>query len=113
MSDEIRIYRAQGTWVVRVRGAVLGESRNALELHEAGRPPVIYFPRADIAMAFLDPSPTRTTCPRKGEARYFHIVAKSTTLRDAVWSYETPKEEVSLIAGHLAFVPEHATVERV
>jgi uncharacterized protein (DUF427 family) len=56
MAEHIRIRRADGTWVVRAGGAVLGESTNALELSESGYPPVIYFPRGDVAMAFLEAS---------------------------------------------------------
>lgn len=103
MAENIKIRPAEGTWVVRAGGAVLGESDRALELTEEGYSPVIYIPREDVAMEFLDDSDKRTTCPHKGEASYFSIVTKSTTLRDSVWSYETPLEAVSQIAGHLAF----------
>ena len=51
---DITIRKAEGTWTVRSGGAVLGESRHALELTEGDYPAVIYFPREDIAMAFLD-----------------------------------------------------------
>jgi hypothetical protein len=34
MADHIKIRRAPGTWVIRAGGAVLGETRNALELIE-------------------------------------------------------------------------------
>ncbi len=114
MSDHIKIRQVPGTWVVRAGGAVLGESTCALELAEGSYDPVIYFPRDDIAMEFLDPSDKTTTCPYKGEATYFSIVTKSTTLRDSVWSYETPKDDVSEIAGHLAFYTgDLVTVEEV
>ena len=103
MSDHIKITPAEGTWVVRAGGAVLGESNRALELREGDSPPVIYFPRDDIATEFLDDSDRRSTCPHKGDATYFSIVTKSTTLTDSVWSYETPKDAVSQIAGYLAF----------
>lgn len=110
----IRIVEASGKWTVRAGGAVLGESANALELIEDGYDPVIYFPRDDIAMAFLDASDTRTTCPKKGEASYFSIEAKNRTLTDAVWSYENPKEDVTRIKGYLAFKPgDYLQVERV
>ncbi len=103
MSKHITITSAAGTWVVRAGGAVLGESSNALELVEGDYAPVIYFPRSDISMAFLEPSSQTTTCPHKGDASYFSIVTKSTTLQNAAWSYETPKEGVAEIAGYLAF----------
>ncbi len=113
MADHIKIAPAPGTWVVRAGGAVLGESSAALELQEGERPGVIYFPREDIAMAFLEPSATRTTCPHKGEARYYAIVTKSGTIPDAVWSYEDPKPGAEKIAGHLAFYTDKVTVEEV
>lgn len=113
MPDHIEIKPANGTWVVRAGGAVLGESDNALELLESDYPPVIYFPRDDIAMAFLDASETTSSCPHKGEARYYSIQVKSGTLKDAAWSYEAPKEGVTEIAGHIAFYPGQVAVEQV
>ncbi|MBI1219602.1 MAG: DUF427 domain-containing protein [Rhodobacteraceae bacterium] len=113
MPDHIRITKAEGTWVVRAGGAVLAESQNALELTEGHYPPVIYFPRADIAMAFLERSETTSTCPWKGEANYYAIIAKSGRIADAAWSYETPKPGVERIAGHLAFYPSKVALERV
>ena len=103
MASDITITRAEGTWVVRAGGAVLGESANALELHEGDMPPVIYFPRDDIAMAFLDRTDHSTHCPKKGDAAYYSIVTKSTTLENAAWSYEDPKTDAARIKGHLAF----------
>lgn len=114
MSDDIRIRPAEGTWVVRAGGAVLGESSNALELSEEGYPDVIYFPRGDIAMALLDRSDRTTACPKKGTANYFSIMSKSRTYIDAVWTYESPKTEVKRIKDHLAFeVQDGVTVEQL
>jgi uncharacterized protein (DUF427 family) len=113
MSEPIRIVRVPGTWVVRADGAVLAETSAALELTEGRYPPVLYFPRGDVAMAMLDRSGTRTHCPHKGDATYYSIVTGSGTLTDAVWSYETPLPEVAAIAGHLAFYPDRVTIERV
>jgi len=113
MADHITIRPATGTWVVRAAGAVIGESQNALELIEGDYPPVIYFPREDIAMAFLDQSETTSHCPYKGDASYFAIEAKSGTISDAVWSYENPKEAVSQIKGYLAFYNSKVAIEEV
>lgn len=114
MTDRIKIRKAPGTWSVRSGGAVLGESQNALELSEEGYNPVIYFPRADIAMAFLDPTEKSTRCPHKGDASYFSIVNKSGTAENAVWSYENPLESVAEIKGHLAFyTSDTVTVEQL
>lgn len=114
MADHIKTRKAGGTWVIRAGGAVIGESQNAIELSEGDYPPVIYFPRDDIAMAFLEPSETTSTCPWKGEAGYFSIVTKSTTLNDAAWTYAAPKPGLEAITGHLAFyASDTVTVEQV
>lgn len=113
MADHIKIRPATGNWTVRAGGAVLGESTNALELIEGDYPPVIYFPRSDIAMAFLEPSKTVSTCPFKGTANYYSIIAKSGEIKDAVWSYEDPKTEVAEIKDHLAFYGNKVAVEEV
>ena len=109
----MEIRDAGGTWVVRAGGAVLGETGSALKLLEADREPVIYFPRDDIAMAFLDTSETKKQCPVKGEASYYSIQTKSTLLKNAGWSYEAPTDAARPIAGYLAFDPAQVTVEQL
>ena len=114
MADHITIRKAEGTWVVRAGGAVLGESNEALELTEGSMPFVIYFPRNDIAMAFLDHTDHTTHCPHKGDASYFSIVTKSTTLQNAAWSYENPKPGMERIKDYLAFyASDTVAVEQV
>ncbi len=110
----ITIAPATGTWVVRAGGAVLAETRDALELREDGHEPVIYFPRADIGMAFLDRSDHVTTCPHKGQASYFSIASKSTTYKNAGWSYEDPLPDVAAIKDHIAFYEQDGVnVEKI
>ncbi|SEO34247.1 Uncharacterized conserved protein, DUF427 family [Salinihabitans flavidus] len=110
----ITIRKADGIWSVRAGGAVLGESSNALELSEGDLPPVIYFPRIDIATAFLDRTDHSTHCPHKGDATYYSIVTKSRTLPNAAWSYEDPSDDVARIRDYLAFYPsDDVTVEQI
>lgn len=111
MSERISLSPAGGTVVVRAGGAIIAESAKAIRLDEAGYEPVYYIPRDDIGMAFLDRSDTRTTCPLKGEASYFHVMAKSGPITDAAWSYETPVAGLEAIAGLIAFYPDKAAVE--
>ena len=94
---------ASGTWVGRAGGAVLGESDSALQLLEGDHAPVIYFPRIDIAMEFLDRSSKVTTCPWKGDAAHYSIATTDTTLRDVAWSYEAPRDSAAAIKDHVAF----------
>ena len=50
----------------------------------------------------------------KGDANYFSVVTKSTTLADVAWSYEAPKEAVARIKGHIAFYTNgDVTVEQI
>lgn len=113
MSQTIRIRPAEGTWVVRTGDGVIAESRRALALFEGDRDPVIYFPRDDVGMAFLEPSDSRTTCPHKGEARYFSIHGTSQVIPDAAWTYESPHAEVAEISGYIAFHGDNAAVEQL
>lgn len=105
MDAAVSIRPMPGTWVVRAGGAVLGETSNALLVSEPNHADVVYFPRADLAMAFLEPSAKRTSSANMGEAAHFSIVTKSQTIADAAFSYEAPSDPVAQIAGHLAFYP--------
>ncbi len=113
MADHIKTRTVPGTWVVRAAGAVIGETSHAVELTEGGHPPVIYFPREDIAMAFLEKTAKTTHCPWKGDASYYSVEGKSGPIVDAAWSYETPKPGMEAIAGHLAFHTDKVTVEEL
>jgi uncharacterized protein (DUF427 family) len=44
-----------------------------------------------------------THCPCKGDASYWSIRSRSRTVENAVWSYETPYDDMAPIAGYLAF----------
>lgn len=113
MTVTIDIRPAVGTWVVRTGGAVIAESKKALELIEGDYPPVIYFPVEDIAMAFLDASDTTSRCPHKGDAVYYSISAPGEDIADAAWVYNDPLDGVAAIKGHVAFYPSKVTVEKL
>lgn len=113
MIKEISVHKATGTWVVRTDNSVLGETRNALELTEGNLSPVIYFPRDDIGMAFLEPSEQTNTCPKKGVAKYFHLVGRSGQVDNVAWTYETPNEAMAAIAGYIAFATGTVHVEKL
>lgn len=112
MSDHITLRKAPGSFSIRAMGAVLGESSNVIELVEGSYAPVLYVPRADLAMALFDKTDHSTHCPHKGDASYFTLQAKSGPVTNAAWSYETPNDGLEQIAGHLAFYPDKVTVEQ-
>ena len=113
MNDHIKIRNAGGTWVVRAGGAILAESKNALEMIEGDYPPIIYFPREDVGMEFLEKSETSSHCPHKGDATYYGIEAKSGLIANAAWSYEDPFDGMEPIKEHLAFYATKATIEQL
>lgn len=108
MTKNITITPLPDRYRMRLGDLVLGETSAALQLVEGGHDPVIYVPRADMAMALLQPTERHSTCPWKGQANYFSIGEA----QNVVWTYEAPNPEAAAIAGHLAFYPA-VTVERV
>ena len=66
-------------------------------------PAVIYFPRNDIAMAFLNYIDKTSHCIHKGYARYFSIITNNKPIENVAWTYEDPKIEMAVIKDHLAF----------
>jgi uncharacterized protein (DUF427 family) len=87
-------------------GFIIAETTEALTLREATLPPVQYIPRKDTRMDLLDRSDHHSHCPYKGDASYFTASAGGMVVENAAWTYETPFDSVSRIAGYLAFYPE-------
>lgn len=112
MDAHITIAPIDGAVSVAAGSTVLGESRNALELCEAGHPPVVYFPREDIDTTRLVRTNLSTKCQWKGQATYYSIKGKFSMLANAVWSYEDPLPGMERIAGYLAFYPDRVTITR-
>ena len=110
-NSDIKITPVTGTAVVRAGGAVIGETGNALRVTVGGADPVYYFPKDDIGMMFLDANDQRMTDPNLGEAVQFDIVTKSTTLKNAAWSFDRPATEAASLRNMLAFDEEKAVVE--
>ena len=63
----------------------------------------VYFPRASVNPAYLVPSATRTTCPWKGEAHYYSVVANGERNANAAWYYPEPKAAAKQIKDRIAF----------
>jgi len=95
---------------VSFEGEVIADTREALELHEStgqGKktvaPVVYYIPRKDVKMGRLERSSHTTHCPFKGDASYYSLVEGP---ENAVWSYESPYDEMLAIKERLAFYPD-------
>lgn len=108
----IHICRSPDRIRVLWRGRVVAQSDAALELREHTYPPVIYIPRSDADMKLFVRSALETTCPYKGVAKYFSLVAADATDKDAVWTYESPLSVAAEIKDHLAFYPDKVQIVR-
>ena len=103
---------------VRVRvtfqGELIADSKDAIALEEAmgtGKktvaPVVYYLPRKDVTMERLVRTSQRTYCPFKGDASYYSIKGGP---ENAVWSYEQPYDETSVLKERLAFYPDKVEI---
>ncbi len=99
----------RGRVVVEVGGEPIADTREALALEEGNYPPVLYVPRRDVRMDRLVKTTLTTHCPFKGDASYFSVEGGA---ENAVWSYETPYDEVMSIKDYLAFYPNRVDAIR-
>ncbi|MCC7266617.1 MAG: DUF427 domain-containing protein [Caulobacteraceae bacterium] len=109
----ITIEPARQRWRVRYAGHVIADSADALVLREASYPPVVYFPRQDVSMEYMARTEHRTHCPYKGDASYYSLVMDGDLAENAIWTYETPIDDMALIRGRLAFYPNLVEIYEV
>jgi len=87
-------------------GTLVADSIRPLLLFETHLPTRYYLPFGDVRTELLEASDTVTSCPYKGEARYWSVRAGDTFVQDAAWSYPSPVPENPKIKGLLAFFNE-------
>ena len=90
-----------------VRGLFAGrfivDSRRAVLARRAGRPPVYFFPRADIDMAALVESPTPPAEGNVRHSRYWDLRVAERRVRHAAWAYTEPVPRLPDLNDHIAF----------
>lgn len=85
---------AKAVW----NGKVIAES-DKTEVVEGN----IYFPEDSLVREYFRPSSTTSTCPWKGQARYYSLLIDGQDNVDAAWYYPDPKSAARNIKGHVAF----------
>lgn len=88
--------------IIRLGGTLVAETTQALRVLETHHAPTYYLPAQDIYVP-LRPAPGRSFCEWKGDARYFDVLAESSTARRAAWAYDHPTAGFAALAGHVAF----------
>jgi uncharacterized protein (DUF427 family) len=95
---------------VELDGVVLADSRRPTVLFETGLRPRYYLPKVDVRTDLLEPTDTVTSCPYKGQARYWSARVGERVERDVAWSYPTPLPESAPVAGLVCFYDERLDV---
>jgi len=95
---------------VRLDGAVLADTTQAMRLEETGLPARYYLPKDDVRMDLMYVTTFHTTCPFKGEASYWSADVDGTVHDGVVWGYEAPITAAADIAGYVSFDPTRAEI---
>jgi uncharacterized protein (DUF427 family) len=85
---------AKAVW----NGQTLAESEKT-EMVEGN----IYFPEESVKREFLKTSSTTSSCPWKGQARYYTVIVDGQENPDAAWYYPDPKPAARTVKHHVAF----------
>jgi uncharacterized protein (DUF427 family) len=62
-----------------------------------------YFPESAVKKEFLVSSNHRTSCPWKGQARYWSLLVNGELNPEAAWYYAEPSEAAAQIKDRIAF----------
>lgn len=97
--------------VVRIGSETIAQTQHAIKLFETSTPMRVYVPMDVVKPGVLVPSETRTFCPYKGEAAYFHVHAGDHTIRDGAWTLPQPLGEAIVCLNHVSFWRGDTVVE--
>jgi uncharacterized protein (DUF427 family) len=62
-----------------------------------------YFPADALNREYVLESNHRSTCPWKGEARYYSLLVDGDLNPDAVWYYPNPRDGAEMVRDRVAF----------
>jgi acyl-CoA thioesterase-2 len=106
----IEVLPATGIGRAHVAGTPVAVSSHCLVVRESEHRDQLYFPRQDVTDSLIVESDHHTVCPFKGQASYSSLSIAGTLLEDAMWWYPNPRDEVSGLAGYVAFYTDQVEV---
>ena len=84
-------------------GDWIAQSDDVVLLHEPGRYPVAYFPRADIQADVLAPSDRRTEHPELGATAWYAVSHGDRKSPRGAWEHTALPPHAAILAGRVAF----------
>ena len=88
---------------VRLGEKWIADSQDVILLHEPGRYPVAYFPRADIRPGVLAAEDRITHHPELGAVSWFSAQSAQRVVKHAAWQYYSLPSHASVLDGRVAF----------
>jgi len=93
-----------------IDGVAIAESSNNMFLFETNLRARYYMPKTSVRWDYLTESDTSTSCPYKGDAKYYNVTVNGKTYKDVIWWYKTTTNESAAVAGHLCFYNEKVEI---
>jgi uncharacterized protein (DUF427 family) len=103
-------FRSGRKLVVEAAGVTLVDTTTTLAVYETALEPRLYVDPELVRTELLEASTTRTYCPYKGTASYWHAHIGGDVLTDVAWSYEDPLPESLPLAHFLSFYESRVSV---
>jgi uncharacterized protein (DUF427 family) len=97
---------------VEFAGETVADSTRCLSVRESHHGEVLYFPRDDVRMQWVEGSEHSTFCPFKGTATHFTLRIGDRVAPNAIWSYEDPYDEVAELRSCMAFYADRVDAVR-
>lgn len=97
--------------VVSLDGVELADSRKPTVLFETTAPARFYLPMTDTRLDLLIENDRRTSCPYKGDAKFFDARIGDGIVPDVAWTYALCRPESAPIAGLISFYNERVDID--
>jgi uncharacterized protein (DUF427 family) len=88
---------------VRLGDEWIADSENVILLHEPGRYPVAYFPKADIAAGAFEPSERISEHRDLGATNWYRVRAGDRVAERGAWEHTDLPDHASELRDHVAF----------